>query len=688
MSLTVERLYSLLPAVHRIHDEDPANPSQGALRQLLHIIADQLGVLEEELQQLYENHFVETSAEWALPYIGELIGLRGVAKSGLTSGLAPRAEIANTIAYRRRKGTACVLEQLARDATGQPAAVVEFFQRIITTQHLNHLRMRRTATVSLRNPLSLEFVGTSFEWTARTVEVRRIETTGGMWNVPNVGIFLWRLHAAARTRAPLVSAGLAGGRHFYMHPLGVDVPLCANPQTESSIEHLAEPVNVPTPLTRRLFGGEEVAGHLAQFHPSATWYGSGKSVLLYREQAPGAHNYVEIPADEIVVSDLTDSTLRPGFWMHDDSMVSATMILLDPVRGRVVFPAAPAGEVCSSFHSLQALDIGGGEYGRTNSFDSTKDEPLISTVSQQNNPPPTPPLHPPLPTIAAGIVAGSDDLRIEISDSGRYEEDPALDATGRQVEIRAGDGFFPHLFLSADLELSGAAGIVVLNGLLISGSGIEVRDHLASATLRHCTVWGDVRVSSTADGATLTLEDCIVTGRIRIPDNVRLHLKNCIIDAGAQSVAAIARTNAGDPAGELRMENCTVIGRVHVRVMELASNSILLTDRVTVASRQEGCVRFSWLPEASIVPRPYQCLPRDEDGKRGVRPYFVSLNYVEAGYGQLSLLTPDVIRNGADDESEMGAGHDTYESRREAHLRVRMEEYLRFGLEAGLLHQT
>jgi hypothetical protein len=281
----------------------------------------------------------------------------------------------------------------------------------------------------------------------------------------------------------------------------------------------------------------------------------------------------------------------------------------------------------------------------------------------------------------------TDSFRIEIGDSGRYVEDPVFDATGRQVEIRAGDGYSPHLVLSADLKLSGAAGTSVLNGLLISGGGIEVRDHLASATLRHCTVQGDVRVSSTADGATIELEDCIVTGRIRIPENVRLHLKNCIIDAGAQNLVAIARTNSGDPAGELRMENCTVIGRVHVRVMALVSNSILLTDRVTVASRQEGCVRFSWLPEASIVPRPYQCLPRDEDGKRDVRPSFVSLNYGEAGYGQLSLLTPDVIRSGADDESEMGAGHDTFEGRREAHLRVRVEEYLRFGLEAGLLHQ-
>ena len=670
MSFTVDRLYSLLPAVHRIRDEDPSNPSRGALRQLLEIIAGQFSVLEEELQQLYENQFVETASQWALPYIGELIGLRGVAKSGLTDGLAPRAEIANTIAYRRRKGTASVLEQLARDATGQPAAAVEYFQRIVTTQHLNHLRMMRPAFVSLRNPLALEFTGTPFEATARTVEVRRIAPAGGKWNIPNIGIYLWRLHAAARTRVPLIPAGVAGGRHFYMDPIIMDVQLCANPLTESGIEHLAEPVNVPVLLTRRLLAGAQVAGHPAQFHPAAEWYGSGRSVMLHEEQT--AKVYTEIPAGEVVVSNLRESDLRPGFWMHDDAPVSTTKILLDPVLGRVVFPAAPAGAVFANSHTLQAFDIGGGEYGRSTSFERTKDEPLVAEVSQQNGP---------VETIAAGIPAGAESFRIEIGDNGRYQEAPVFDATGRQVEIRSGDGFFPHLLLATPLELGGAGGAVTLNGLLISGATVEVRAGLAAATLRHCTLLGDVRVLAGADGATVTLEDCIVTGRIRMPENVRLILKNCLIDAGAQSTVAIARTNAGDPAGALRMENCTVIGRVHVRVMELVSNSILLASEVTAESRQQGCVRFSWLPEGALVPRPHRCV------SGGVRPQFVARHYGYTGYGQLSLLTPDAIRSGADDESEMGVGHDAAESRREAHLRVRLEEYLRFGLDAGLFHQ-
>jgi hypothetical protein len=36
----------------------------------------------------------------------------------------------------------------------------------------------------------------------------------------------------------------------------------------------------------------------------------------------------------------------------------------------------------------------------------------------------------------------------------------------------------------------------------------------------------------------------------------------------------------------------------------------------------------------------------------------------------------------------MGAFHDLFQPQRETNLRVRFEEYLRFGLEAGIFYQT
>jgi hypothetical protein len=55
--------------------------------------------------------------------------------------------------------------------------------------------------------------------------------------------------------------------------------------------------------------------------------------------------------------------------------------------------------------------------------------------------------------------------------------------------------------------------------------------------------------------------------------------------------------------------------------------------------------------------------------------------------GQLRSA-PEQIRTGADDEAEMGAFHDLFQPQRESNLRTRLDEYLRFGLEAGVFYET
>src|SRR5947199_5787479 len=239
MSFDADKLYELLPAVHRVRDAELGYP----LKQLIGVIAGQVAVVQEDLDQLYDNHFVETAAPWALPYIGDLLGIRGLSGS-TTLTRTPRAEVGHTIAYRRRKGTAAMLELLAHDVTGWPARAVEFFERLAATQHFNHIRLQNRAFVSLRSADELEFFNTPFESATRTVEVRRIEPARGKWNIPNVGLFLWRLGAYKLTRTPLVSAQspLADDRHFRFHPLGLDLPLFSLPETEDEFTHLADPL--------------------------------------------------------------------------------------------------------------------------------------------------------------------------------------------------------------------------------------------------------------------------------------------------------------------------------------------------------------------------------------------------------------------------------------------------------------
>jgi hypothetical protein len=130
-------------------DQLLAKASRGPLQSILMLIAEQIAAVEGDLDQLYDDQFIETCAPWVIPYIGDLIDYKSV--KGIAPAVAsPRAEVAHTISFRRRKGTVLVLEQLARDVTGWGAHAVEFFKVLADTQYMNHIRPHNYYAPNLR----------------------------------------------------------------------------------------------------------------------------------------------------------------------------------------------------------------------------------------------------------------------------------------------------------------------------------------------------------------------------------------------------------------------------------------------------------------------------------------------------------------------------------------------------------
>jgi hypothetical protein len=142
-----------------------------------------------------------------------------------------------------------------------------------------------------------------------------------------------------------------------------------------------------------------------------------------------------------------------------------------------------------------------------------------------------------------------------------------------------------------------------------------------------------------------------------------------------------------------------VIGWVRTHAVLLAENSIFL-DPLRVARRQIGCVRFCYVAEASRTPRRFNCQPDLAVGHlpagsaaatlaaTAVRPQFDSLRYGTYDYARLSLCCAAEIRQGADDESEMGVYHNLYQPQREANLRARLDEYAPAGMDAGIIFSS
>jgi hypothetical protein len=261
----------------------------------------------------------------------------------------------------------------------------------------------------------------------------------------------------------------------------------------------------------------------------------------------------------------------------------------------------------------------------------------------------------------------------------------------------------------------------VLNGLLISGNSlrvVETASHgkLKHLRLHHCTLVPGISLSTDgipqsplkpsliieANNTVVEIDRCIIGG-MRVAEGASVQITNSIVDATSESNVAYAALDGTDPlvmlqpGGMLHIENSTIIGKVNTMLMELASNTIFLaclaegdkwTAPVRAERRQQGCVRFSYLPPDSHVPRRYYCQPVDDSQAARVHPQFTSLRYGDAGYCQLSRCCADEIRKGADDEAEMGAFHNLYHPQRETDLLVRLNEYLRFGLEAGIIYVT
>jgi hypothetical protein len=666
MPFDTETLYKLLPATYRVRDAEQGEP----LKALIAVLAEQALALEENLDQLYDDQFIETCAEWVAPYIGDLIGYREL--HGVVPRISsPRAEVANTIAYRRHKGTAAMLEQLARDVTGWPARAVEFFQLLATTQYMNHIRGQHLAAPDLRKWKPLERIGTPFDPFAHTADIRHISARRGKYNIPNVGIFLWRLQAYSLTGSP---AFQVDARRYMFSPLGNNTPLYNLPVSEAAITHIAEPANVPMPLSRRVLDADLLA-----------YYGADSSLAVFV-------NGAEVARDQIVVCNLSDTG---GGWAHQP----ADKLAVDPALGRLALPAnaGPPADVRVSFYYGFSADMGGGEYQRAATFDEALQpvQPVVMPGKIQD---------------ALDVLAGAG--AVEIGDSGRYEETLSISAAaGQRIELRAADEFRPTIVLGGELLIAGGdQSEVTLNGLLISGGTLRVRGQLRHLRLRHCTlvpglalaldgnpVSPDAPALIVESGDTIVeIESCIVGG-LRVSADAEIQIANSILDATSEDRVVYAGLDAASAGGTLQILNSTAIGKIWTQELALASNAIFLARLATgdtwqyplqAERRQAGCVRFSFVPPGSRTPRRYRCQPESEADAARVRPQFTSLHYGDASYGQLSVRCAAEIRTGADDESEIGAFHDLFEPQRETNLRVRLDEYLRFGLEAGIFYAS
>lgn len=714
----IDQLYDLLPAIYRIRDEAQGYP----LRDLLRVLAEQAQVVEEDITRLYDNWFIETCDEWVAPYIGDLLGVRPL-NSVSPQIFSQRAWVANTLGYRRRKGTVAVLAQLARDVTGWPAKAVEFFQLLGATQSLNHIRRAHWRTPDLRNANALEQIDGPFDRAAHTAEVRHIASGRGRYNIPQIGLFLFRLQSY-----PLagVTARSVDARRFTFSPLGLDTQLFNAPQPATTLIQLAGPHNVEVPITRRLLTTD-----LESYYP--------QSLHVTVDGAPvdGAH---------IVVSNLADKSATE--WAH---IAPPGKVVVDPQLGRIA-TSTDATVVAVDYHYGFSGDVGGGSYDRREAVSAVlsfpvrwnvtwvadvhsgattnKDERLYGSLQEAID------AWHDQPSGTEGLIVILDSLTydlaglatIQIPEGSRLlivagtwpEEFSAGQPNHAQrmpAHLRA-QNVRPYLY--GNLVVQGTAqadslnpGELALNGLLIGGSLTVQEGNLARLRLHHCTLVPPAGSLTVAGGnanltvaLTRTISGPVIINPAGESGAARFVCEDTLLHAPAaanhygSALAAAAST--------VDIQRSTLFGSATVFSIQ-AGNSIFM-ETLRSERRQIGCVRFCYMPLGSRTPRRFRCQPDlalAAEAKRLSRagvddltdseraavaarliPAYTSRHYGHPAYAQLSNTCAAEIRTGAEDGAEPGVFSFLKAPLREANLRIAFEEYLNFGLEAGSIFAT
>ncbi|PZV11714.1 MAG: hypothetical protein DCF22_13825 [Leptolyngbya sp.] len=739
-----DKLWHLLPAIYRAEDSQIFERS-GPLREMVNRIGVQAAILRRSTDRLWEDQFIETCDDWVIAYMADLLATNLVAS---LDARGQRLDVAKTIYYRRRKGTVAILEEIATDITGWNARVVEFFRRVSRTRHSldpeiglpsetpdpagNRILQQSQGLVGaltktpiggwadLRQVYGATKAHSAFDEFFSTADMRRGKAQVGWYNIPRLGVFLWRLLSfpagepidSPQTRtAPNRGIGVtpvqyqACPDHYTFDPTGREIPLFAaafRPFGDrwSSPAEWQLPTAISKPLLdqelQHLYAVEQ--GRLIRFNSLGIFDGGGKLIPFEYVLQDASGNPVLDPDGKPIKVKITADSRG---WSSRKDKIS---FLIDPEKGKVIKgDRAPTGvnNLLLTYHYGFSSTIGAGAFDRR-------------ILRQPNLPTPNPQqaiiggdnaLATPLTTLAS---IGT----LTIQDSLTYTQVSNLDNIQR-VTLRAENNTRPLIRLpapaptAAEWVFSGTPGSeLILEGLLISGGDLVLAGSFDKVTLRCCTLDPGETANAPApsakavDGRDLIPCHLWITGQVR-----QLTIDRCILgpirSRGTGAIATLTITDSilqslGTQevitlnSGMVNLTRCTILGRATVHQLE--ASECILNDVVTVENYQQGCVRFTAWAKGSTLPRPYESV---ETASKA--PVFTSRRFGQPGYAQLQLgadaaiiagQAGATIIMGAQDGSEMGAFAREKNPIKERSLRIKYEEYMPLGLIPVMIYVT
>jgi tail protein P2 I len=633
------------------------------LEALLAAVDGQVAQLEQAIDALYDDAFIESCADAAVPYIGALLGLPADAE---------RLEVASAIALRRRKGTPAALQDFAAVVTGLTARVLEGWQLTTWTQRLGHPPPPRPAALDLRAGERFR-AGTPFD------PARHSFTPSGRYAPRAATAVVWPWQT--RTYRSAECCPLPEPARFALHPLGPQAPPYLRPPAgEQRRDELGAPVRATYRVLQALGPGQIAYGvnwSVAADHPLAAELEPGYPALLGLEAGGAAIPWTALRFGSLPPGGPAAAAPGPG------------EAVVDLARAHVELGAGLAAPLRATWHRPTPGQLG--------ALAAAADaDPAARVVVVVN--PALPATGLVVHTLAdafalaeaqsAGLAEGAVEIRLETSDRLVAPPPQAFAPTLSRWRVVAPRAATPTV--AGDLALDLTDADVTLEGFGLTGD-LALGARLTAARLASLTMspptGAVLSVAPGAWGLRLEAHRCVL-GALRADLGAfPVVLEDCVVDGRGERLSVCGPPPAAAPrdavgaattlAPVLQAARVTFAGAV--RAESADATDCLFADGIEVVQQQEGCLRHCYLgPEPSpSLPVIYRCGPFPA-------PTFASVGFEAAGYYALDPGSGHPLLTAASDGGEVGAHHDLRRAARIARLDRRIHEFVPLGVRPGL----
>lgn len=728
-----EKIWEMIPAIYRHEDGLAENPD--VLRSIVEIIAKQAAVIRRSQDRLWEDQFVELCSNWAIPYIADLLGTRLVSS---LNERGQRADVANTIAQRRRSGTLLVLEQIISRITDWEGTVKEKFRNLSRSRDGldakfeeafdDHFFTPPGGTANLNLPRISELVDGPFDRFHHTPDFRQPMGKKGLFAIHKLAIHLYRLKAyqvLESTPFPKSDHPNYDGLRFTFDPSGRKIPLYKPRNRPESWDdwYITKEWELPGPISCRLLGDaryqifESYIQDLIDNHSLTPLAAIELRTLIQQnfltekrfiETLDSLNNSSELLSLSIfipltsnsLIDECGKNTLLPfavsvvdqGATVPTSQITAGNLIspvssaplgkflIIDPEHGIFSF----VGDVVDSqpivnYHYGFSGPFGAGGYSRNI---------LMSDQVTDHS--------------SGGDALDSSDIPnegiLQIDDSSTYGP-IANKLSVHDLCIQANNFHRPYFSIDTNWVLNtgdNSESNLILDGIWIgtslTGNSLILRGDYEKVIIKNCTldpggvidIFGNVinavQLIIEANIDNLIIESSIL-GPISVQNNgivETIEISDSIIQSVDETIPAIIQN-----LGETKIQRSTIFGALYAH--RLYASEVIIVGHTEVNDTQNGCFRFSVTEKGSRIPRsyPHQNFEFSDQGH-----WFVSQLFGQPGYAQLSDHAPFELQRGAENGSEIGVFSSLINPIKLESLKAKIKEYMPFGLLPIFINET